>query len=56
VVLVGGGSPAQAAAQAPGAPGVRTTWADADKDAFGTAFGGSPAWFTHERSSLTEGF
>jgi glucoamylase len=55
-VLATGAPAARASGQAPGAPGVRTTWANADKDAFGTAFGGSPVWFTHERGSLTEVF
>jgi glucoamylase len=55
-VLWTGAAPAGARAQAPGAPGVHTTWPNADKDGFGTAFGGSPVWFTHERGSLTEVF
>jgi glucoamylase len=54
--LTGAAPAANASDQAPGSPGVRTTWANADKDAFGTAFGGSPVWFTHERGSLTEIF
>src|SRR2546423_14644 len=55
-VLWTGAAPAGALAQAPGAPGVHTTWPNADKDGFGTAFGGSRVWFTHERGSLTEVF
>jgi glucoamylase len=55
-VLWAAAAPAGARAQTPGAPGVRTTWPNADTDGFGTAFGGSPVWFTHERGSLTEVF
>jgi glucoamylase len=43
------------AASAPGAPGQRTTWASADKDGFGTAFGRtSRVWFTLSHGALTE--
>src|SRR3954466_568035 len=45
------------AASAPGAPGQRTTWASADKDAFGTAIGrASRVWFTLSHGALTEVF
>jgi glucoamylase len=45
------------AASAPGAPGQRTTWTSADKDAFGTALGRtSRVWFTLSHGALTEVF
>ena len=45
------------AASAPGAPGQRTTWTSADKDAFGTSLGrASRVWFTLSHGSLTEVF
>src|SRR5215217_1715150 len=43
------------AATAPGAPGERTVWADADKDGFGTATTTqSKVWHTLDDGALTE--
>jgi glucoamylase len=57
-VLVPGGGAASARAgqaSAPGAPGARSDWLNADKDGFGTAAAGrSKLWYTLERGSLTE--
>ena len=45
------------AADAPGAPGQRTTWTSADKDGFGTAVGrASKVWFTLAHGQMTEVF
>jgi glucoamylase len=51
-----GRAPAAAGATvAPGAPGARADWLNADKDGFGTATGTrSRLWYTLERGSLTE--
>jgi glucoamylase len=59
VVLVLAGcllaAPARAKPQAPGAPGDRHTWADADKHGFGTATElQSEVWFTLRAAELTE--
>jgi glucoamylase len=50
-----GGSGAASTGRAPGGPGVRSNWLNADKDGFGTSAGvRSKLWFTLERGSLTE--
>src|SRR4051812_34578294 len=55
LVLVASAGPAHARERAPGAPGFKADWAQADKQGFGTsAARQSRVWFTLRRAEMTE--
>ena len=55
LVLLGAPALTHARERAPGAPGGKATWAEADKQGFGTsATRGSRVWFTLRKAELTE--